>query len=122
MTQNDFQKLSSLVGSVHSDVTELLEEELNRASIVTEEALPKDVVSMNSKVCFEDLDSGAENTVTLVYPHEAKIEESKISILAPVGSALIGLRVGQVIHWPIPHGKKKRLKVKSVLFQPAAGG
>lgn len=114
ITENDFQKLSSLVAISDSEVAELLEEELARASVVAPDRLPSDVVSMNSKVGFIDLDTGKESIVTLVYPHEAKIEENKISILAPVGSALIGLRVGQVINWPLPHGKEKKLQVVSV--------
>lgn len=118
ITHNDFQKLSALVSNSTSQLAELLEEELDRATVVTDEELPDDVVSMNSTVCFTDLDSGAESVVTLVYPHEANIEKNKISILAPIGSALIGLRVGQVIQWPVPNGKEKRLKVISVLFQP----
>jgi regulator of nucleoside diphosphate kinase len=118
LTQNDFQKLTSLVKATDSDIAELLEEELGRASVVSDEELPDDVVSMNSKVRFQDLDTGTETVVTLVYPHDARIEENKISILAPIGSALIGLRVGQVIQWPMPNGKEKRLKVISVLYQP----
>ncbi len=118
VTKTDFEKLSSLIRSMSSDVAELLDEELSRASVVSDNELPKDVVSMNSTVRFQDLDTGGETVVTLVYPHEAKIEENKISILAPVGSALIGLRVGQVIQWPVPNGKEKRLKVISVLYQP----
>jgi len=119
LTQSDFQKLTSLVKSTHSETAELLEEELGRASVVADEALPKDVVAMNSKVQFQDLETGKDSVVTLVYPQDANIEENKISILAPVGSALIGLRVGQIIQWPLPHGKQKQFKVVSVLSQQA---
>lgn len=115
LTQDDFQKLTSLINGVNLEVAELLGEELSRALIVANEELPKDVVSMNSKVRFQDLETGKETIVNLVYPHEANIEENKVSILAPVGSALIGLRVGQEIQWPVPGGKEKRIKVLSVL-------
>lgn len=118
LTQNDFRLISSLVNAAGVKSTELLEEELNRASIVSAEELPSDVVSMNSRVVFKDLDTSKEMVVTLVYPNEANIEENKISILAPVGSALIGLRVGQVIMWPMPSGKDKRIEIVSVLSQP----
>lgn len=118
MTENDFQKLSSLIKTANSDVADLLEEELGRASVVPDDNLPKDVVSMNSKVRFQDLDTGTESVVILVYPHEANIDENKVSILAPVGSALIGLRVGQVIQWPVPNEKGRTLKVISILSQP----
>ena len=120
LTQADFLKLSSLVSSAQNEIAELLEEELGRASIVSNDQLPQDVVSMNSKIRFQDLDTEKESVVTLVYPHDANIDENKISILAPVGSALIGLRVGQIINWPVPNGKEKRMKVMSVLYQPDA--
>ncbi len=113
LTSGDFQKLSSLVSSTQTKIAELLEEELSRASIVPDDELPQDVVSMNATVRFQDLDTEKESTVTLVYPHEANIDENKVSILAPVGSALIGLRVGQMIIWPVPNGKEKRMKVTS---------
>lgn len=118
MTQADFEMLSEIVNSTRSERTVLLEEELGRASIVSAHELPSDVVSMNSTLSFLDLDSGKESVMTLVYPNEANIEENKISILAPIGSALIGLRVGQIINWPVPSGKEKRIKVLSVLSQP----
>lgn len=114
LTQTDFQKLTALINNANPDVAGLLEEELGRAAVVPEEELPADVVAMNSKVKFQDVESGKEKEVTLVYPHEANIEENKISILAPVGSALIGLRVGQMIRWPLPNGAEKRFKVLSV--------
>lgn len=120
LTQDDFQKLSSLVSTTQSEIAELLEEELGRASIVSNDKLPQDVVSMNSTISFQDLDTNKDSIVTLVYPHEANIDENKISILAPIGSALIGLKVGQTINWPVPNGKEKRLKVISVLYQPDA--
>jgi regulator of nucleoside diphosphate kinase len=122
LTEKDFQKLSALIKSARPEIAEPLEEELSRAAVVPPEKLPTDVVSMNSTVTFTDVDSGKESTVTLVYPHDADVEQNKISILAPIGSALIGLRVGQVIRWPLPGGKEKRLKVVSVLYQPEAAG
>lgn len=117
LSQNDFEKLFLLINASDSELAELLGEELGRAKIVADGELPSDVVSMNSKVTFKDLDTQAETTVTLVYPQDANLEEGKISILAPIGSALIGLRVGQDINWPLPSGKNKRLKVTSVLSQ-----
>lgn len=118
LTKSDFEKLTSLLNTATHETAELLEEELSRASVVPNEELPSDVVSMNSKVSFQDLETEKETVVTLVYPHDANIEENKISIFAPVGSALIGLRVGQVIQWPVPNGKEKRFKVVSVISQP----
>lgn len=117
MTQEDFQKLSALVENVDTDVAALLEQELDRAQIVMKEELPNDVVTMNSEVKFMDLDTNKELVVVLVYPQDANIEKNRISILAPVGAALIGLRVGQTIDWPLPTGKEKHLKVTSVIAQ-----
>jgi len=114
LSKTDFENLSALTNLAKKELAELLEEELGRASLVADDRLPADVVSMNSTVSFEDLESGKTSTVTLVYPPEANIEAGKISVLTPVGSALIGLRVGQVIRWPFPNGKKKELKVLSV--------
>lgn len=114
IAQSDYQKLTALLHATNNEGVDLLEEELSRASIVADDQLPKDVVSMNSTVKFTDIDTGHETVITLVFPHDADIEQSKISVLAPVGSALIGLRVGQKIEWPIPNGKAKNLKVVSV--------
>lgn len=114
IAQSDYQKLTALLHAANNEGVDLLEEELSRASIVADDQLPKDVVSMNSTVKFTDLDTGYETVITLVFPHDADIEQSKISVLAPIGSALIGLRVGQKIEWPILNGKAKNLKVVSV--------
>lgn len=114
LTKTDFQKISALISTNASAVSESLEEELGRASLVNDDELPDNVVSMNSTVKFEDVNDGKPTVVTLVYPHEANIDENKISILTPIGSALIGLRVGQTIRWTFPNGKQKDLRVISV--------
>ena len=90
---------------------------MGRADIV--EALPENIVAMNSSVTFIDLDSGEETRISLVYPSDAKVEDMKISILTPIGTALIGLRVGGKIDWPIPGGKVRRLQVTAVSPAPA---
>ncbi|AGH95897.1 nucleoside diphosphate kinase regulator [Pseudobdellovibrio exovorus] len=112
--KTDFEKISHLVSQNNSDLAALLDEELQRASIVEDGELPVDVASMNSTISFVDLDAKKEQTVTLVYPHEASLEENKVSILAPIGAALIGLRVGQSIKWPLPNGKNRNLQVTAV--------
>lgn len=118
ISQKDFETISILITTNSSSAAELLENELDRATVVQNGDLPKDVVAINSLVKFEDLDNHKELLVKLVLPNEANIEENKISILAPVGSALIGLRVGQTIKWPVPGGKDKNLKVISVSKSP----
>jgi regulator of nucleoside diphosphate kinase len=114
LNEQDYEKISALVARIGSDQMAAFEEELGRATIVPEEQLPKDVVAMGTKVRFIDLDSQKESEVTLVYPQDANIEANKVSVLAPVGSALIGLRVGQKIKWPMPNGKTVTLQVNAV--------
>lgn len=98
-----------------------LEQELNRANIETSELIPPDIITMNSKVLLKDLESNEEITYTLVYPEDADILEDKISILAPVGTAILGFREGDVIDWKVPDGIVK-LKVIKILYQPEAAG
>ena len=113
ISKEDFEKISAALPG-GGEVTELLEEELARARVIPEDELPDDVVAMNTHVTFVDLNSAREQTVVLVFPHEANINEGKISIFAPVGAALIGLRVGQVIDWPMGERGSKRIRVQSV--------
>ena len=98
-----------------------LEKELNQGKIVEPKDIPKDVITMNSMVRLKDLDSGEEMTYTLVFPNMADISNNKISILAPIGTALIGYRVGDIIEWEVPAGLR-RLKVEELLYQPEAAG
>ncbi len=98
-----------------------LEKELNRGEVVEPEDIPKDVITMNSMVHLKDLGSGEEVTYTLVFPGNSDISDNKISILAPIGTALIGYRVGDIIEWEVPAGLR-RLKVEEILYQPEAAG
>jgi regulator of nucleoside diphosphate kinase len=98
-----------------------LEQELNRANIVPSEMIPPVAITMNSKVLLKDLDTSEETTYTLVYPENANVHEDKISILAPVGTAILGFREGDIIDWKVPDGVVK-LKVEKILYQPEAAG
>lgn len=91
--------------------------ELRRAKVVPRSQLPSDVVTMNATVRMRELATGEEETYTLVYPDEADIEANRLSILAPVGTALLGYRAGDVVEWPIPAGITRFL-IEEVLFQP----
>jgi regulator of nucleoside diphosphate kinase len=84
--------------------------------------IPKDVVTMNSRVVFENETTGERREVTLVYPPHADIAAGKISVLVPIGTALLGLRVGQAIDWELPSGGKERYRIIDVPFQPEAAG
>ena len=98
-----------------------LEEELERAETVAPEEVPADVITMRSKVRLRDLDTGEQMVYTLVFPSEANLDEGKISVLAPVGTAMLGYRVGSQIEWDVPSGRR-RLKVEELLYQPEAAG
>ncbi len=98
-----------------------LRKELERAVIVDPKDVPRDVVTMRSIVRLVDLDTKKEEEYRLVYPHEADIREGKISVLAPVGTAIIGAREGETIEWNVPNGVR-RLKILKVTFQPEAAG
>ena len=84
--------------------------------------MPSDAITMNSTARFRDESSGEERELTLVYPRDADGSPDRISILAPVGSALLGLRAGQSIEWPVPGGRSTRLVVLGVRYQPEAAG
>lgn len=102
--------------------TSALEAELERAEVVEPADLPADVITMNSTARFLDETSGDEHELTLVYPRDADGSHDKVSILAPVGMALLGLRVGASIEWPVPGGRTIRLRVLSIRYQPEASG
>ena len=97
-----------------------LRAELDRADVREPQEMPPDVVTMHSRVCFEDA-QGDRQVVELVYPSAAGAPGT-VSILAPVGSALLGLRIGQSIDWPMPGGHRRRLQVVAIEWQPEAAG
>ncbi|GAB2545815.1 nucleoside diphosphate kinase regulator [Rhodanobacter koreensis] len=98
-----------------------LRAELDRAEMVEPAAMPDHIVTMNSTVTFEDEGNGERLTLTLVYPAAAGTPGT-VSILAPVGSALLGLSRGQQIDWPTPDGRQRRLRVLEISYQPEAAG
>jgi regulator of nucleoside diphosphate kinase len=110
------RRLSSLASStmdLFPRVAQFLARELERAT-VTEENNLRGVVRMGSKVTYRDDGTGARREIVLVYPHEANIELNRISILTPVGAALIGLSVGQQIAFETPDGRSRELTVLAV--------
>ncbi|WP_346015655.1 nucleoside diphosphate kinase regulator [Rheinheimera sp. 1928-s] len=99
-----------------------LEQELERGAVVEPEEMPKDVVTMNSTVRLRLLKTGEEPCLTLVYPKDLDAAGDKVSVLAPVGSALLGLREGDEIHWPMPDGDIQPIQVLQLLYQPERAG
>ncbi|MGC3973406.1 MAG: nucleoside diphosphate kinase regulator [Nitrospira sp.] len=126
MTASDLSRLRDVLKARTSvgrdrDHLDSLEHELDRADVVEPSAIPHDVVTMNSQVRFEDVDTGLENIYTVVFPSDASISERKISILAPIGTALLGARVGATVDWPVPAGRRT-VRIMDVLYQPEAAG
>jgi len=128
ITELDRQRLGKLIelagereGMASHENLRRLEQELERAEAVASRDVPGDVITMRSKVRLRDLTTGEEMIYTLVFPTEAKYEEGRISILAPVGTAMLGYRVGDTIEWQVPSGLR-RLKVEELLYQPEAAG
>jgi regulator of nucleoside diphosphate kinase len=100
---------------------ETLDEELDRAEVVRPEEIPTNIITMNSTFRLIDLDSGEHGVYTLVFPANADSANGKISILAPMGTAVLGYRVGDTVEWQAPAGLKK-LRVKEIVYQPEASG
>lgn len=127
ITDYDMQRLGTLIQNANSkssrDVRYLeeLEEELLKAEMVDPADIPHDVITMNSRVYLQDMNSGENFVYTLVFPSDSDLDSGRISVLAPVGTAMIGYRKGDRITWPVPGGVKK-LKVKKILYQPEAAG
>jgi regulator of nucleoside diphosphate kinase len=123
LTTDDLDRLEGLLGGLRGGaIADGLREELDRARIVEPGELPPDVVTMNSRVRFSDEDTGKEFERTLCYPEEATGSEDKVSILAPLGSALLGLSVGQRIDWPVPGGRTAHIRILDVVSQPGRDG
>ena len=122
LTQNDLDRLFKLIEAQPKKQFEKLESELVRANVVPRKEIPADVVTMNSRVIFENETTGERREITLVYPGSADIDAGKISVLVPIGTALLGLRVGQSIDWELPGGEMQRYRIVEVPFQPEAAG
>ena len=125
ITSFDLERLEELIAVAiefrdHSRKDlDALEEELSQAEVVEPQKMPPDVVTMNSKAVLRDLDTSKEMVYRLVFPKDADIDSGAISVLAPVGTAILGYREGDVIEWPVPSGKR-RIKVEKILYQAEA--
>jgi regulator of nucleoside diphosphate kinase len=124
ITREDKKRLLRVlprIGTEYADREDLimLGEELERAVEVEPAAVPADVVTLNSTVRVIDLESSEATDYTIVMPGEANYEAGRISVLAPLGTALLGYRVGDEIEWDVPRGIR-RLRIDAVLFQPEA--
>ena len=127
ITEPDMDQLSHLVDGVRQTMgtdpaqVKMLETELDRALIVSPFAISPDVVTMQSRVRVRDLNANQDSTYTLVFPRDADFSHGKISVLAPVGTAILGCRIGDVIEWNVPGGTRK-LRIEEVPYQPERAG
>ena len=127
ITHTDRQRLGTLIekaeisGIADRKLLDDLQLELERAHAVESQDVPPDVVTMNSKVRLRDLETNELVDYTLVYPRDADPAEDRVSVLAPIGTAIIGCRKGDVIEWPVPAGIV-RLAIEEVLHQTESVG
>ncbi len=127
ITEFDLERLKKLLWDAQftqyrkSEYLEKLQMEITRAIVVSPHDIPSNVITMNSIVRLKDIDTGEEETYTLVFPEDSDLEHGKISVLAPIGTAMLGYTVGDIFEWDVPAGKR-RLQVKQVLYQPEAAG
>lgn len=125
ITTRDYERLEKLLDSLSAEQYEKVEalaDELGRADVVSPQTVPAGVVTMNSRVKFTVLSTKKSFTYTLVYPQDMDGSADKISVLAPVGSALLGLTVGQEIEWTLAENKTTRVRIDSVEYQPEDSG
>jgi regulator of nucleoside diphosphate kinase len=127
LTEHDVAELNRLIQSraafYRHDVEhiEALARELDRADVVTAATLTPDVVTMRSRVRVRDLETGRRSIYTIVPPTDADVAARRVSVLAAMGTALLGYRVGDAVEWSMPGGRR-RLLVEEILYQPEAAG
>jgi len=120
ITEHDMRRLRALIeiyGGSDKPYLDRLEEELDRAKVVGPREIPADVVTMNSVVRIRDLDTGEERSFALVFPNKTAMGEKAISVLAPIGTALIGCREGDNLNWEVPAGTR-RIQITQIVYQP----
>ncbi len=128
LTEADRARLSQVLDVNHSfgdenagQCVRELNADLENAKIVDADAIPKDVITMNSKVVLRDLGSNEDEEWVLCFPQQADIYENRLSVLAPMGVAMLGMRTGDVIEWTTPRGSA-RAEIRSISYQPEAAG
>ena len=127
VTANDMKRLNELLAVAEtfnyrerSDLKSM-EAELQNARVVESHEVPANVVTMNSRLVFRDLEDDSTMEVTLVFPADADIDQGKMSVLSPIGTGLLGYAVGDTIDWQVPGGTR-RVKIEEILYQPEAAG
>jgi len=124
ITDNDMKRLKELIIEADNKDKKYLrelEDELDKGEVVNSRDIPDNIITMNSKVRLRDINTQKEMICWLVFPDDSNADQGKISILAPIGTALLGYKVGDIIEWEVPAGLTK-LKVEEILYQPEAAG
>ena len=127
MTEYDIDRLEAfLEGAMKSyrydrHVLESLQEEIGKSLVVDSRRIAPDIVTLNSRIRLRDLDTNQEMVLTLVLPGMANLEEGRISVASPIGTAILGYAAGDIIEWKVPSGAKT-IRVEEVLYQPEAAG
>ncbi|WP_028604923.1 nucleoside diphosphate kinase regulator [Ottowia thiooxydans] len=126
MTELDHVRIYNLLkrqyGSVSAPQAEELGEAIDNADLVCAQEIGPDIVTMYSKLRVFEVATGEERSITLCYPPDADAATGMISVLSPVGTSLLGLKVGDVARWHVSDGKESALEVRAIEFQPEASG
>lgn len=127
ITAADKKRLDTLVSATHKsgphrrdDLVDVAAE-LARAVVIEPKEIPANVVTMNSKVILHDLDTAEDDNYTLVFPDDADAASGAISVLAPIGTAILGYKEGDTVEWTVPAGKR-RFRIEKIVYQPEASG
>ena len=127
ITTKDAVKLRKLIREAYhseyrgSDYLKELAEEMEKASVVNPDQIPANVITLNSTARLVDQETNEEMVYTLMFPEDADISQGKISVLAPIGTAMLGYKTGDTFEWETPGGKRI-LRVQEILYQPEASG
>ena len=123
LTELDLTRLENAAARAgnNSALADLVDDLVARANVVPGNKIPADVVTMNSVVRVVD-DAGSEQEWTLVYPDEANVASAKLSVLSPMGAALLGARAGKSVKYSSPNGAQHSLRIERIAFQPEASG
>ena len=127
ITTKDVEKLRDLIREAYhteyrgSDYLKKLAEEIQKASVVQPDQIPSDVITLNSTARLVDRETKEEMVYSIVFPEDADTSQGKISILAPIGTAMLGYKAGDTFEWDTPGGKRI-IRVKEIVYQPEAAG
>ena len=124
ISKQDLKRLETMLDHQMklSPTMQHLEDELARADVVSPQDIPANVVTMNARVKITIAPSTESTEITLVYPHDFKGEAGQVNVIAPIGTAILGLTEGQQIEWPQPDGQLMKVKIEKVIYQPEREG